>query len=78
MFARRSWMNENRAALKKPGMSVTDVARAGGEEWKKVSDKSKWEKKAAAEKAKYEKAMAAYHAGGSDKSDASPVKEVPY
>lgn len=27
------WMQENRANLKKPGMSVSDVAKAAGVEW---------------------------------------------
>ena len=55
------WMQENRETLKKEGMSVTEVAKAGGAAWKALTDKSEWEKKAAAAKAKYEKDMAAYN-----------------
>merc|ERR1712227_755532 len=37
------WLKENRPALKEkhPDLSVTDIARKGGEEWKKLSDKVK-------------------------------------
>nr|CDJ83555.1 High mobility group domain containing protein [Haemonchus contortus] len=66
------WLNENRAKLSKPGMSVVDVSRAAGVEWATVKDKSKWEKMAAEEKKRYEKEMAAYKAGGS--SGSSPKK----
>ncbi|CAP37630.2 Protein CBG20663 [Caenorhabditis briggsae] len=41
------WMQENRERIKKPGMGVADVAKAAGVEWGKLTDKSKWEKKAA-------------------------------
>ena len=34
------WMQENRERLKKPGMGVADVAKAAGEEWAKLTDKS--------------------------------------
>ncbi|KAK0395168.1 hypothetical protein QR680_001152 [Steinernema hermaphroditum] len=54
------WMQENREKLKKPGMGVADVAKAAGVEWAKVSDKSKWEKKASDDKKRYEKELAAY------------------
>ncbi|KAI6171848.1 FACT complex subunit SSRP1 [Aphelenchoides besseyi] len=54
------WMQENRANLKKPGMSVSDVAKAAGVEWGKLKDKSVWEKRAAADKQRYEKEIAAY------------------
>ncbi|KAF7631030.1 HMG box domain-containing protein [Meloidogyne graminicola] len=41
------WMKENRERIKQPGMSVAEVAKAGGVEWGKLSasDKSVWEKK---------------------------------
>lgn len=40
------WMAENRDRIRKenPGMSVTEIAKKGGEEWKALDDKSKWEK----------------------------------
>lgn len=51
-------MQENRASLKKPGMTVAEVAKAGGIEWGKLTDKSKWEKKAAEDKRRYERELA--------------------
>lgn len=51
-------MQENRANLKKPGMSVSDVAKAAGVEWGKLKDKSKWEKKAEEDKKRYERELA--------------------
>jgi len=54
------WMQENRERLKKPGMGVADVAKAAGVEWAKLTDKTKWEKKAAEDKKRYEKDIAAY------------------
>lgn len=53
-------MNENRAALTKPGMGVSEVAKAAGVEWKKLKDKTKWEKAAAEDKKRYEREMKAY------------------
>ncbi|CAI5442248.1 unnamed protein product [Caenorhabditis angaria] len=54
------WMQDNRERIKKPGMGVADVAKAAGVEWGKLTDKSKWEKKAADDKKRYEAAIAAY------------------
>ena len=54
------WLAENRARLTKPGMGVTDVAKAAGAEWNQIQDKSKWEKLAAEDKKRYEREMAAY------------------
>jgi hypothetical protein len=56
------WMQENRARLKKPGMSVADVAKAAGVEWGRLtpSDKTAWEKKAEDDKKRYERESAAY------------------
>lgn len=51
-------MQENRARLKKPGMSVADVAKAAGLEWGKLSDKSQWEKLAEDDKKRYERELA--------------------
>uniref|UniRef100_A0A0K0E8M4 HMG box domain-containing protein n=1 Tax=Strongyloides stercoralis TaxID=6248 RepID=A0A0K0E8M4_STRER len=56
------WLAENRARLTKPGMGVTDVAKAAGAEWNKLQDKQKWEKMAAEDKERYEKEMATYKA----------------
>jgi structure-specific recognition protein 1 len=54
------WLAENRARLTKPGMGVTDVAKKAGEEWRKMGDKSKWEKMAVKDKERYDREMAAY------------------
>ncbi|CAI4233002.1 unnamed protein product [Auanema sp. JU1783] len=54
------WLSENRDRIKKPGMGVSDVAKAAGIEWGKLTDKSKWEKKAIDDKQRYENEMAAY------------------
>ncbi|KAL7080424.1 hypothetical protein ACQ4LE_000214 [Meloidogyne hapla] len=58
------WMQENRERIKKPGMSVADVAKAAGVEWGKLSasEKSVWEKKAADDKKRYEADMEVYRA----------------
>lgn len=36
------WLNENREKIKQdnPGISFTDIAKKGGELWKKLEDKS--------------------------------------
>jgi hypothetical protein len=34
------WLNENRKSITKPGMGVTDVAKAAGVQWGKLGDKS--------------------------------------
>jgi len=57
------WMQENRDKLKKPGMGVADVAKAAGAEWGKLTDKTKWEKKAEEDKKRYERDIAASQAG---------------
>lgn len=51
------WLADNRPRLTKPGMSVVDVTKAAGEEWKTVSaqEKAKYEKMAAEDKKRYEK-----------------------
>jgi structure-specific recognition protein 1 len=48
------WMGENRDRLKKPGMSVADVAKAAGLEWRTLTDKTRWEKLAENDKKRYE------------------------
>lgn len=34
------WLQENRERIKKPGMGVSDIAKAAGVEWGKLTDKS--------------------------------------
>uniref|UniRef100_A0A914UMA8 HMG box domain-containing protein n=1 Tax=Plectus sambesii TaxID=2011161 RepID=A0A914UMA8_9BILA len=66
------WLNENRARLTKPGMGVTDVAKAAGAEWRLLTDKTKWEGMAAADKKRYEKDMVSFKAG----DFVAPVKKT--
>lgn len=56
------WMADNRERIKKenPGISITEIAKKGGEEWKLVTDKSKWEKQNEALMEKYKKDVAEY------------------
>ncbi|KAI6198605.1 HMG box domain-containing protein [Aphelenchoides besseyi] len=56
------WMKENRERLKKPGMSAAEVAMIGGDEWRKLEDKSEWEEKAEIERQRYERELDAYNA----------------
>lgn len=60
------WLNATREQIKKehPGITVTEIAKKGGEMWRELKDKSKWEEKAAKEKEEYNKAMAEYKASG--------------
>lgn len=60
------WLNESRESIKKdnPGISVTEVAKKGGEMWSTLTDKTKWEEKAAKEKERYTKEMDEYKASG--------------
>lgn len=55
------FMQENRERLKKPGMSVAEVAKAAGNEWAKTTDKSRWEKRAEDDKKRYERELAEYN-----------------
>ena len=85
------WMNENRKTLAKPGMSVVDVAREAGAQWKaidaevktvgKLSDAltilQKYEALAAKDKQRAEREMAEYKAsgGGVDDADSAEPKK---
>jgi len=64
------WLNDNREAIKKenPGIKVTEVAKRGGELWRNLKDKSKWEQKAVEAKDKYTKQMKEFEANGGNKS----------
>lgn len=59
------WMQANRERIKKekPGLSVSEIAKAAGVEWNSLPDKSEWEKKAVDAKKRYERELAAYTAG---------------
>lgn len=65
------WLNATRESIKKdnPGISVTEIAKKGGEMWKEMKDKSEWEGKAAKAKEEYAEALAAYKASGGGGSD---------
>ncbi|XP_058053810.1 FACT complex subunit Ssrp1 [Anopheles bellator] len=60
------WMNATRDQIRKdnPGLSITEIAKKGGELWKDLKDKKEWEAKAAKAKENYTEAMAAYKASG--------------
>ncbi|KAI6171383.1 HMG box [Aphelenchoides bicaudatus] len=60
------WMRDNQSILKKPGMSVGDIARAAGREWCKLEDKSEWEERARKDKERYERELKEYRSGYSD------------
>lgn len=56
------WLNEMRETIKRdnPGITVTEIAKKGGEMWKEQKDKSKWEAMAAKEKQRYMDEMRTY------------------
>jgi len=60
------WLNEHREVIKKenPGAKVTDVAKRGGEMWRGLTDKTKWEKKAGEMKEQYTKDIKEFEANG--------------
>jgi structure-specific recognition protein 1 len=64
------WLNANREKIKKdnPGITVTEIAKKGGEMWSEMKDKSEWEGKAAKEKERYNKEMEEYKASGGGKT----------
>lgn len=65
------YLNSMREQIKKdnPGISVTEIAKKGGELWKQLSDKSEWNDKASKAKEEYNTAMKDYteSGGGKDK-----------
>lgn len=65
------WLNATREQIKKdnPGISITEIAKKGGELWKELKDKSEWEGKAAKAKEEYQEALKAYKAAGGGASD---------
>lgn len=76
------WLNETREQIKKenPGIKITEIAKKGGEMWKELKDKSKWEEKAAKDKQRYLDEMKDYKptAGGhSDEEDTASKSKSP-
>ncbi|EDW10013.1 FACT complex subunit Ssrp1 [Drosophila mojavensis] len=67
------WLSETREQIKRdnPGIKVTEIAKKGGEMWKELKDKSKWEELASKDKQRYQDAMRNYKpgAGGDAASD---------
>jgi structure-specific recognition protein 1 len=61
------YLNSVREEIKAkyPGLKVTEVVQKGGEMWKELKDKSKWEEKAAQAKEEYLKAMEEYKVNSS-------------
>ncbi|XP_037715990.1 FACT complex subunit Ssrp1 [Drosophila subpulchrella] len=86
------WLNDTRESIKKdnPGIKVTEIAKKGGEMWKELKDKSKWEEAAAKDKQRYHDEMRNYkpEAGGDSdnekggkatkkrKTESSPTKKA--
>lgn len=78
------WLSENREGIKRsnPGMKVTEVAKRGGELWRGLTDKTKWEKKAVEAKEEYTRQMKEFEAnggnagGGKKRSRSSKSKPV--
>jgi len=65
------WLNDTREQIKKdnPGISITEIAKKGGELWRELKDKSKWEEKAGKDKERYLKEMEEYKEKGGGASD---------
>lgn len=65
------WLNENRDRIKRenPGISVTEIAKKGGEEWRTIGDKSKWERLHEAAVEKYKQELAEYEANKKSDDD---------
>ncbi|GJQ80343.1 Ssrp [Trypoxylus dichotomus] len=71
------WLNENREKIKgeNPGISVTEIAKKGGELWKELKDKTEWEKKAAKAKEEYQKAIKEYKESGGGAGSAGDAEK---
>jgi len=66
------WLNEIRDQIKKenPGIAITEVSKKAGEMWKKVDDKTKWEKLAVIAKEEYAVKMEEWKAAGGGQAPA--------
>lgn len=73
------WLNEHREQIKRenPNISVTEIAKKGGEMWRELKDKSIWEEKAAKDKERYQNEMKNYKppSGGSGGGDDGGAKK---
>ncbi|ALC42119.1 Ssrp [Drosophila busckii] len=65
------WLNDTRETIKRdnPGIKVTEIAKKGGEMWKELKDKSKWEELANKDKQRYHDEMRNYKPAAGDGSD---------
>ncbi|XP_016974049.1 FACT complex subunit Ssrp1 [Drosophila rhopaloa] len=65
------WLNDTRESIKKdnPGIKVTEIAKKGGEMWRELKDKSKWEEAAAKDKQRYHDEMRDYKPEAGGESD---------
>ncbi|XP_018400415.1 PREDICTED: FACT complex subunit Ssrp1 [Cyphomyrmex costatus] len=70
------WLNSTRDSIKadNPGMSITEIAKKGGELWRELKDKSEWEAKAAKAKKDYTASMKEYQASGGGKEKTKEKK----
>ncbi|KAF0758454.1 Uncharacterized protein FWK35_00016394 [Aphis craccivora] len=75
------WFNEARDEIKSdnPGISFVEIAKKGGELWKKMStsEKSKYEEKAAKSKEEYMKAMKEFKESGGGAESSKDSKKSP-
>lgn len=64
------FLNSKREEIKaeNPDIKVTEIAKKGGEMWKELKDKSKWEEKTKKLKEEYQEAMKNYNANGGSSS----------
>lgn len=66
------WLNEHREQIKRdnPNITVTEIAKKGGEMWRELKDKSVWEERSAKDKERYQAEMKTYKppstSGGGD------------
>ncbi|EDW31306.1 GL11071 [Drosophila persimilis] len=65
------WLNDTRESIKRenPGIKVTEIAKKGGEMWKELKDKSKWEEAANKDKIRYQEEMRNYKSGAGGGSE---------
>ncbi|XP_018364446.1 PREDICTED: FACT complex subunit Ssrp1 [Trachymyrmex cornetzi] len=70
------WLNSARDSIKadNPGLSITDIAKKGGEMWRELKDKSEWEAKAAKAKKDYTASMKEYQTSGGGKEKTKEKK----
>ncbi|CAH1802193.1 unnamed protein product [Owenia fusiformis] len=73
------WLNENRSRIKEenPDAGVADVAKIGGAEWGKITDKSEWDEKAKQAKEVYKQQMEEYLANKPDSDSDDNTENTP-